>query len=121
MRGRTAAIGRLRSTRDFREIYAARNSVRNRLLTVYYRPSPAGTSRLGLSVGRRLGGAVRRNRIKRLLREAAHRFAADLPEPVDLVVIPHPGRDDVVDHGAIMRAFEEAILVIARCLSEQAG
>lgn len=47
----------------------------------------AGNLRLGLVVSRRVGGAVVRNRVKRLVREWFRRSRPQLPENVDLVVI----------------------------------
>lgn len=53
--------------------------------------SPTGVTRLGIVVGRRHGGAVRRNRLKRRLREAFRQVQATLPAGLDLVASPRPG------------------------------
>jgi ribonuclease P protein component len=47
-----------------------------------------GTGRLGLAVGRRVGGAVARNRAKRLLRESFRRNKTEAIRGLDLVLIP---------------------------------
>jgi ribonuclease P protein component len=53
---------------------------------------PAGDPpRLGLSVSRKVGGAVERNRVKRVLREQFAPLAGGLPAGVDVVVIARPG------------------------------
>src|SRR4030042_371798 len=53
-------------------------------------PGPTGAARLGLAVTRRLGSAVRRNRVKRLLREFFRRHKQQLP-PGDLVIMAKKG------------------------------
>ncbi|MGK4006002.1 ribonuclease P protein component [Sorangium sp. So ce1036] len=52
---------------------------------------PPGGPRLGLVASRKVGGAVDRNRAKRLLREAFRRFPELFPEGVDVVVILRAG------------------------------
>jgi ribonuclease P protein component len=86
---------RIRSKRTFDAIFAARCSAGDRRMTIHAQPGEAGIARLGLAVGRRYGGAVQRNRIKRLLREAFRRIRHDLP-PLDIVVLPRPGREPTV-------------------------
>lgn len=54
------------------------------------KPSPAGQARLGVTVSRRVGGAVARNRIKRLVREVFRKNRAALGVPLDVVVIARP-------------------------------
>lgn len=49
-----------------------------------------GEPRLGISVGRKVGGAVERNRVKRMLREAFAALAGDLPADHDFVVVARP-------------------------------
>lgn len=57
-------------------------------MTVFYLRRASGPPRVGFTVGRVLGGAVVRNRIKRRLREAVRRRLAALAAPVDLVINP---------------------------------
>jgi ribonuclease P protein component len=53
------------------------------------------TTRLGIVASRKVGNAVRRNRIKRLLREAFRKRAAELPRGIDLVVIARAGAHEL--------------------------
>ncbi len=56
-------------------------------LTVYGLPNGLGYPRLGMSVGRKVGNAVRRNRIRRLIRESFRLLQHDFPQGYDLVVV----------------------------------
>lgn len=79
---------RIISTFEFKAIFARRKAVRTRGAIVYWRPSESGVSRLGLSVGRRNGNAVHRNRIKRVWREVFRLHKDRLPCALDLVFVP---------------------------------
>ncbi len=81
---------RLRRRSDFDRVYRRRHSVSDDRLIVYGLPNGLEHSRLGLSVSRKFGGAVDRNRVKRLLREAFRLSRKELPEGLDLIVIPRP-------------------------------
>lgn len=63
----------------------------DRRLVIWALPNVLGFTRLGLTVGRRHGGAVQRNRVKRVLREAFRLTRERLPAGLDLLVSPHPG------------------------------
>jgi ribonuclease P protein component len=87
--------GRLSRSGDFERAYRDGRHLANRFVIVYAFPRPAEEAegvRLGISVGRKLGGAVERNRVKRALREAFWTLADRLPAAHDFVVV---GRRDL--------------------------
>jgi ribonuclease P protein component len=90
--GSRSRRGRLTRSADFDRVYRQGRSRANRHLVVYAFPrAPSdGPARLGVSVGRKVGGAVERNRVKRLLREAFHAASDGLPAGHDFVVVARP-------------------------------
>jgi ribonuclease P protein component len=82
---------RLRSRLDFDRVYRRRRSVSDARLIVFGLPNELDRSRLGLSVSRKYGGAVARNRFKRIVREVFRLGRDQLPTGLDLIVIPRPG------------------------------
>jgi ribonuclease P protein component len=88
---RLPATARLRSGRDFQRIYQRGQRAAGALLTVVALRSRSGRgARVGVSVSKDHGAAVRRNKIKRLLREAFRLERRHLPADFDLVLIPRP-------------------------------
>jgi ribonuclease P protein component len=79
---------RLRSSADFQRVYTRRRSASDGRIVVYAAENGLPHSRLGLSVSSRLGGAVVRNRWKRVLRESFRLRRGELPVGFDLVVVP---------------------------------
>ncbi|MBN1846329.1 MAG: ribonuclease P protein component, partial [Sedimentisphaerales bacterium] len=79
---------RLKSRSDFDRVFAASVRAADERLIVYARANERDYCRLGLSVGKRLGPAVERNRYKRTLREAFRLLQHDLPAGYDYVLIP---------------------------------
>ena len=81
---------RLSRSGEFERVYREGRSHASRHLVVYAFPrADADSPRLGVSVGRKLGGAVERNKVKRLLREAF--WARRLGRREPLLVVPVPG------------------------------
>jgi ribonuclease P protein component len=80
---------------------------------LYTFPREGGApARVGLSVGRRVGGAVERNRVKRLLREACALHAARLPTGHDVVLVARPDAQELADErglDGIGAALEELL------------
>ena len=81
---------RLSLANDFRSAFAARVSELRGPLRIHSRLNGLSHARLGLSVSSRVGNAVKRNRIKRLLREAFRLDQHALPHGIDLVITVHP-------------------------------
>jgi len=81
---------RIAHARDFQAVFGARVRKAKGPLTVFGRPNGLQRSRLGLSIGRRAGTAVRRNAIKRRVREAFRLAQAQLPAGFDFVVSVRP-------------------------------
>jgi ribonuclease P protein component len=79
---------RLKKASEFQSIFRLKQSAADAILIVYARPNLGGGRRLGLSVSKKLGNAVTRNRYKRLLREAFRLSHDDLPDEIDLILVP---------------------------------
>ena len=78
----------LRRPSDFRRVYDRRRSAADSWLIVYGCENGLPHLRLGLSVSRKFGKATRRNRLRRLYREAFRLTRPELPAGLDLVLIP---------------------------------
>jgi ribonuclease P protein component len=91
--GRGPKRRRLSRSAEFERVYRQGRSKGNRFVVLHAFPRPDGDDggpRLGLSVGRRVGGAVERTRVKRVLREAFWEEARRLPPGSDYVVVARP-------------------------------
>jgi ribonuclease P protein component len=113
------SAARLKSQRDFRAVYQRGRRAAGQWLTVVVLrrradgDADAALPRLGVSVSKDHGGAVRRNKLKRLLREAFRLERRRLPRGLDVVLIPR--QRDLRFPLAALRS--EVVALVHRALS----
>jgi len=76
---------RIRKRSEYKVGYARGRRIPSRSFVLFVAPNALGRPRLGITVTRRLGGAVKRNRAKRLIREVFRRHRTEI-EDVDIIV-----------------------------------
>lgn len=104
---------RLRRRKEFERVYRQGRRLRLPYLKLVLAPNELGLRRIGLSVSRRFGKAVRRNRAKRILREIFRRHKDIFPAAHDVIFIPRPDllekrQEDIVrDLEEILENYEK--------------
>ena len=104
---------RLRHSRDVQRVYDEGRSLAHPLLVMIVLPNDVDLSRVGVTASRRVGGAVERNRAKRLLREAArHLYPEFQSKGWDVMLIARP---------QLVNASEREVEKALSTLLERAG
>ncbi len=115
---------RLRKHADYQRVYKASRKQFSKQMTYFVAARPADspytelTPRIGLTVGKVMGKAVDRNRIKRRMREAVRRNIAALEGPIDVVL--HPRRSVIdLDFAALDREVAQVFSAIRKTAPKQ--
>jgi ribonuclease P protein component len=101
------AARRLSGKLAFAAVFDAKVKDARGPLVMYALPNHLSHPRLGISVSRRVGSAVKRNRIKRLLREAFRLMQDDLPVGYDFVIVVRP------HDSAILAVYQRILMSLA--------
>ena len=107
----------LRRAADFRRVYDRRRSASDAWLIVYVCPNALPHLRLGLSVSRKFGGAVQRNRLRRLYREAFRLTRHEMPTGLDLVLIPRRPEEPTLEE--LKRVLPRLVRNVAQRLEKE--
>ena len=108
IRYRLTARQKIKATAEFKRAYDRKKSSADGMLIVYACENGLPVSRLGVSVSRKNGNAVVRNRIKRMFREAFRLSQHELPTGVDFVIVPKPG---ALEHS--LEEWNSSLVIIA--------
>ena len=102
----------LRNSADIRLVFKEGRRASCRFFTLLYRRNALAHTRVGVVVGKKLGGAVWRNRSKRRFRELARLSLARLPVGMDFLVLPK--RESVTEPAPGLREAWQGVLTRAR-------
>jgi ribonuclease P protein component len=94
---------------DFAAIQGDGTSKSHALFTARFRRTDLDTTRFGLSTGRRLGGAVVRNRVRRRIREVLRVMAPSFQPGWDVLIIARPAIVEA-DHDALVGALQRTLV-----------
>ena len=105
----------MKSSREFARVFEKRLRAADGNLLVYAAENGVGRTRFGVSVSRKVGNAVVRSTVKRLLREAFRLSQYDLPNGLDLILIPQRRGPE----GAGLADFQKSLVELTRRLSRK--
>ncbi len=101
----------IKLNRDFKRLYYKGGHCGSDVLVIYYRKTKLPHNRLGITVGTKIGGAVVRNRIKRLIRESYRLVESEINPCYDIVVVARSKCADAdfkAVYGTLKRLFKKS-------------
>jgi len=95
----------LTKSKEFNKVYKSGKTVVDKYLVIYCLPNDMGITRFGFSIGKKIGKAVSRNRIKRIMREICRTNSDVIKEGFDCVIIVRPRIKESPEYRNIEKSF----------------
>ncbi|VEF46044.1 ribonuclease P protein component [Bacillus freudenreichii] len=100
---------RIKDNAEFQAVFKKGKSVANRQFVIYMLEKKEQTHfRIGLSVSKKIGNAVTRNRIKRYIRQAFHEFQEQVSHNKDFVIIARKPAAEM-DYHSVKKSLEHVL------------
>lgn len=80
-------IYKIKANGDFRRLYSRGKSLVDKAVVVYYIPTKRKKIRIGVACGKKVGNAVKRNRAKRVMREAVRSILPEISGSYDIILV----------------------------------
>jgi ribonuclease P protein component len=109
---------RLLKKGDYERVYANGKKKAGRLLRICYLPNEHKQSRFGISVGKKFGNAVKRNRLKRWIRESVRRNKESIDRSLDIIIYSYPRMENVIYNSKAVEAELQKLLRSIRTRTE---
>ncbi len=111
----------LNRNKDFLTLYNRGKTIVSPYVAIYVRKNKLGYNRLGITAGKKIGGAVERNRAKRVIRAAYREAEEQLPVGIDMVIVARAAIL-TIRSGELTRFLTgQGLRRLNRCLSEAGG
>ncbi len=111
----------IKKNKDFLSLYNRGKTVVSPYVVIYVRKNKSGINRLGITAGKKVGGAVERNRAKRVIRAAYRQALPVLPQGLDMVIVARSAILSISSTELTKFLTGQGLRRLNRCLSENGG
>lgn len=109
---------KLNKNKDFLNLYKKGQALYSKWLVIYVRKNNLPCNRMGITAGKKVGNAVKRNRAKRIIRQAYFENEINMPIGIDIVIVARAAATDVKSTVLSSYLTNKAVKDIQKIVSE---